>query len=82
MRNAGRITYPGLDASHKVTWANGHNVPSSEYGSTFWVETSANLTDWVQVPVGDANLSNTPDSVSYTLPINGVRRFCRLAIAP
>jgi len=82
IRNAGRITSPGLDANHKVTWANGHNVPSSEYGSTFWVETSVNLTDWVQVPVGDANLSNTLGSVSYTLPVNGARRYCRLAIAP
>jgi hypothetical protein len=65
-----------------VTWANGGNIPSSDYGSKFVVQTSTDLVNWNDVPAsGDANLVNTSGSVAYTLTGPG-KKFARLKVTP
>jgi hypothetical protein len=65
-----------------VTWANGGNIPSSDYGSKFVVQTSTDLVNWSDVPAsGDANLVNTSGSVAYTLTGPG-KKFARLKVTP
>ena len=72
---------PGLDGSQKVTWANGGNIPSTAYGTKFWVQTSTDLLGWVDVPVNDSNLLNTSGSVTYTSSVSGtVKQFIRLKV--
>jgi hypothetical protein len=72
---------PGL-VGNTVTWANGGNIPSSDYGSKFVVQTSTDLVNWSDVPAsGDANLVNTSGSVAYTLTGPG-KKFARLKVTP
>ena len=72
---------PGLDGSQKVTWANGGNIPSSAYGTKFWVQTSTGLLSWADVPHNDINLVNTSGSVAYTLSTPGTnKQFIRLKV--
>ena len=72
---------PGL-VGNTVTWANGGNIPSSDYGSKFVVQTSTDLVNWTDVPAsGDANLVNTSGSVAYTLTGPG-KKFARLKVIP
>ena len=82
MNDAGRITLPGLDSNHKVTWTNGGNIPTSAYGTQFVVQTSTDLVHWTPVGSGDGNLSNTSGSVAYTLPSGQGKVFCRLVVTP
>ena len=72
---------PGL-VGNTVTWANGGNIPSSDYGSKFVVQTSTDLVNWTDAPAsGDANLVNTSGSVAYTLTGPG-KKFARLKVIP
>ena len=73
---------PTVEASNKVTWLNGGNIPSSAYGTKFVVQTSTNLVHWDVVPVGDTKLSNLTDSVSYTLLPGQGKVFVRLSVTP
>ena len=82
MNAVGLATLPGLDASNRVTWTNGGNIPSSDYGSQFVVQTSTDLQDWTDVASDDANLSNTAGSLSYTLLPGPDTMFCRLVVMP
>ena len=82
MNATGLATLPALDANKKVTWTNGHNIPSTDYGSQFVVQTSSDLQNWTNVSVSDPNLANTADSVSYTIPDGSAKIFCRLAVTP
>jgi uncharacterized repeat protein (TIGR02543 family) len=82
------ITTPGftanetLNGSNTVTWTNGGNIPSSAYGTQFVVQISTDLSVWTEVPArGDPNLSNTIDSVSYTLT-GTTPLFVRLVVTP
>jgi uncharacterized protein YaiE (UPF0345 family) len=78
---AGFTANPGL-VGNTVTWPNGGNIPSSEYGSEFVVQTSTDLVNWTDVPgTGDANLANTSGSVSYTVTGSG-KQFVRLKVTP
>jgi len=43
MKDSGRITNPGLNAGNTVIWTNGGNIPSTEYGTRFVVQTSTDL---------------------------------------
>ena len=74
---------PGL-VGNTVTWANGGNIPSSDYGSKFVVQTSTDLVNWTDVPAsGDANLVNTSGWVAYTLtytPTGPGKKFARLKV--
>lgn len=47
-----------------VTWPNGGNISSSEYGTQYLVETSSDLVTWDEVAEGD--LINTAGSLSYS----------------
>jgi hypothetical protein len=78
---------PGFTANpafvgNTVTWPNGGNIPSSAYGTQFVVQTSNNLASWTDVPITDANLTNTPGLVSYTLTGGPDRQFVRLKATP
>jgi hypothetical protein len=65
-----------------VTWPNGGNIDSADYGSKFVVQTSTDLVNWTDVPgTGDANLVNTSSSVAYTLSGSG-KKFVRLKVTP
>ena len=78
---AGFTANPGL-VGNTVTWPNGGNIASSEYGSEFVVQTSTDLVNWTDVPgTGDANLANTSGSVSYTVTGSG-KQFVRLKVTP
>jgi hypothetical protein len=78
---AGFTANPGL-VGNTVTWANGGNIPSSAYGSQFVVQISTDLVEWLDVPgTGDANLTNNPGSVAYTLSGAG-KKFVRLKVVP
>ena len=65
-----------------VTWPNGGNIDSADYGSKFVVQTSTDLASWTDVPgTGDANLVKTSSSVAYTLSGSG-KNFVRLKVTP
>ena len=75
---------PGLDSSNKeVTWINGGNISSSEYGTKFVVQSSIDLVTWADVPANDPNLVNTSNSVTYTFSVSGAgKQFVRLKLIP
>lgn len=79
---AGFTANPAVSAG-AVTWTNGGNIPSGDYGTQFIVQTSGDLTTWTPVSSGDTQLSNTAGSVTYTLPtpISG-KLFVRLVVTP
>ena len=86
MDDTGLITNPGITGS-TVTWPNGGNIPSTEYGADkqFVVQTSPDLLNWTPVEIGDPKLANTANSVSYTLlpPEPGEDKlFVRLVVMP
>ena len=81
MNATGRATLPGV-IGNTVTWPNGGNIPSTAYGSQFVVQTSSDLATWTPVTGGDAKLSNTAGSVSYTLPSGTGKLFVRLVVTP
>ena len=75
----GFTSNPTMNATKTVTWPNGGNIPSSEYGTGFVVQTSANLVNWTNVPGTDPNLVNTSGSVSYA--VTGTdKQFVRLKV--
>ncbi len=76
---AGFTANPVLDGTNTITWANGGNIPSSEYGTQFVVQTSGNLIDWTNVDVGD--VTNSASELSYTLT-GTAPRFVRLEVTP
>ena len=82
---AGFTANPGLVGS-TVTWPNGGNIPSSEYGTQFIVQTSTDLVTWDDVTEGDFQQfgTNTASSLSYTLdPANNPgKQFVRLKVTP
>lgn len=78
---AGFTANPQLNGSKTITWPNGGNIPASEYGTQFVVQTSPDLLTWTNVLVSDPNLANTSGSVIYTLT-GGSPRFVRLSVTP
>ena len=72
---------PGL-VGNTLTWLNGGNIPSSEYGTQFIVQTSSDLVTWDEVAEGDLN--NTAGSLSYSVdPASGpAKQFVRLKVTP
>ena len=86
MDETGLISNPGI-TGNTVTWPNGGNIPSTEYGADkqFVVQTSPDLLNWTPVDIGDLKLANTSGSVSYTLlpPEPGEDiLFVRLVVMP
>lgn len=79
---AGFTANPGL-VSGSITWTNGGNIPSSEYGSDkqFYVQTSSDLGTWDEVDSEDVNLTNTEASVVYT-PSDSAPFFIRFVVNP
>ena len=77
--NPSVVTVAGV---RTVTWPNGGNIPFTDYGSQFVVQTSANLTTWTDILSGDGNLNNTSASVTYTLPSGAGPTFVRLSVTP
>jgi hypothetical protein len=75
----GRITLPRIDG-HRLTWDNGGNIPSSAYGSQFFVETSSDLVTWTEVDASD--LKSNTDKLVYEIPsAKGERKtFVRLKV--
>ncbi|MEI6607321.1 MAG: hypothetical protein WCP35_18570, partial [Verrucomicrobiota bacterium] len=87
MNETGRATLPGIDANNKITWTNGGNIPSTEYGADkqFVVQTSTDLGNWTDVPVGSltTNTDGPDGALSYTLPQSSPgapKLFVRLAV--
>ena len=82
---AGFTANPGL-VGNTVTWPNGGNIPSTDYGTQFVVQTSSDLVTWDDVTEGDMdqNGTNTASSLSYTLdPANNpAKQFVRLKVMP
>lgn len=78
---AGFTAAPGVEAG-SVTWTNGGNIDSAQYGTEFMFQTSANLVDWDDVLIGDAALDNQAGSVSYALPTGVGPLFVRLVVDP
>ena len=82
MSETGRITLPGIEGN-TITWRNGGNIPSSAYGSQFFVETSSDLVTWTVVDAdNNLNLSNSSGEVSYTIPSGSDKTFVRLKVTP
>ena len=86
MDDTGLIANPGI-MGNTVTWTNGGNIASSEYGADkqFVVQTSTDLVNWTPVDIGDPKLANTASSVSYTLlpPEPGEDKlFVRFVVMP
>ena len=84
-------TTPGFTANpsfvgNTVSWPNGGNIPISEYGTQYVVQTSSDLVTWDDVTQGDMdqNGTNTASSLSYTLdPANNpAKQFVRLKVTP
>jgi hypothetical protein len=82
MNDPGAVIHPGLNAGNTVTWTNGGNLPKTEYGTRFVVQTSTTLDHWDEVPVGDTKLSNLDGAISYTLPAGAGKVFVRLLVTP
>ena len=78
---SGFTTSPTSFANNKATWTNGGNIPSGDYGTQFWIQTSTNLVNWTDVLASDPNLENLSGSVSYTLTGSG-KEFMRLKVTP
>jgi fibronectin-binding autotransporter adhesin len=74
---------PGLNANRTITWTNGGNIPASAYGTQYQVQTSSDLVNWTNVPVGElaTNTDGPAGSLSYTLTGTG-KRFVRLRVSP
>jgi hypothetical protein len=89
MNATGLATNPGINSSGQVTWPNGGNILSGQYGTEFVVQTSSDLQKWVDVPSGqlDANTDYAAGppavdgSLSYTLT-GASPRFVRLKVTP
>jgi hypothetical protein len=83
MNATGVATNPALETTTRtVTWTNGGNIPSSEYGTQFVVQTSNDLETWTDVLLSDVtHLTNTSGSVSYTFTGNDPH-FVRLTVTP
>ena len=83
MNATGIAANPALDATTRtVTWTNGGNFPSSDYGNQFVVQTSDDLAAWADVLLSDTtHLSNTSGAVSYTFT-GSDPRFVRLKVTP
>jgi hypothetical protein len=87
MGETGRITPPSIvlddEGAYTIAWKNGGNIPSSAYGSQFFVETSSDLVTWTVVAAANnLNLSNTSTEVSYTIPSGSDKTFVRLKVTP
>lgn len=80
---AGFTANPQLNGSNAISWTNGGNIPASAYGTQFVIQTSSNLTNWVDVLVGDltTNTDGPGGSLTYTLT-GGSPRFVRLKVSP
>ncbi len=70
---------PGLDSTHTVVWPNGGNIPSSNYGSIFVIQTSSDLFEWTNILITDPKLNNATNSVAYTLG-GSEKQFVRLKV--
>ena len=78
---AGFTASPSSFTGNTATWTNGGNIPSSDYGTQFYIQTSPDLVNWTKVLDGDSILNNTAGSVSYTLNGTG-KQFVRLVVIP
>jgi len=87
MNATGVTTNPGI-TGNTVTWPNGGNIPSTEYGADkqFVVQTSPDLVTWTPVALGDliTNTSGPGGALTYTLPAGaeGGKLFTRLLVIP
>lgn len=68
---------PAPDATHKVSWPKGATYAGT-YGTNYAVQTSTNLTDWTDVPVGEVTNGNP---LEYTIPSGSSARFVRLKVS-
>jgi hypothetical protein len=69
----GLATNPGV-VGGSVTWPRVGTV------SSFEVQVSTNLVDWVPAPSGVD--TSDPSKVVYTLPVGASQTFCRLSVIP
>jgi hypothetical protein len=81
----GPTTLPVLNANNTISWTNGGNIPALEYGTRFILQTSQNLEDWTDVPLGGL-VENTgdiavPGVLTFTLT-GSSPRFVRLRVTP
>jgi hypothetical protein len=70
---------PGLDGTNTITWINGGNIPTTEYGTQYVVQTSTDLVTWDDVVEG--NLISNTGLLSYTVTGSG-KQFVRLKVMP
>ena len=87
MNETGSITSPSIvlddKGAYTIAWKNGGNIPSSAYGSQFFMETSSDLVTWTVVDAANnLNLSNSSAEVSYTIPAGSDKTFVRLKVTP
>lgn len=75
----GSTANPGLDGTHTVTWINGANIPTTEYGTQYVVQTSTDLVTWDDVV--EENLVSNTGLLSYTVTGSG-KQFVRLKVTP
>jgi hypothetical protein len=61
---AGFTANPSL-VGNTVTWPNGGNITSSEYGSKFVAQTSTDLANWSDLANNDITLSNTAGALTW-----------------
>lgn len=72
-----------VGANRTVTWTNGSNILSADYGTQFVVQISTDLVNWTDVPVGSltTNTDGPGGSLTYTLTGSG-KSFVRLKVTP
>ncbi len=83
MNATGPATNPGI-TGNSVTWPNGGNIPATDYGTQFVVQTSSDLALWTDVSLADltTNTSGPAGSLTYTLPTGAGKLFVRLVVRP
>jgi hypothetical protein len=76
---AGFTALPTPDASRTISWTKDAGYAGT-YGENadYVIETSANLSTWTSVPVG--NVTITSSGVSFTLPAGNGKVFTRLKV--
>ena len=67
---------PAPDSNRKVSWTKGTNY-AGVYGIDYAVQTSTNLSDWTDVPVGQVSDGST---LEYIIPLDSNARFTRLKV--
>lgn len=68
---------PAIGTNRTISWPVGASYTGT-YGTDYRLETSADLVTWDPVPQNEVGIDS--DSIDYTLPLDGPKKFVRLVV--